>query len=277
MSGDRIRLSPVVASLIVANTLVGIMLATVFTLPAVRDLLQFDVSLAFRRPWTFVTYLFVHPGVVSLGLNLLLLSGFGPNLERRVGGRYFLLYYLACGVGTAVFALGLTSFIAVPPLRGANGAVLGTALAFWLAWPDARLELAPLPIRPRVRTLILILAFFEIGAALLAHDGTAHLAFLGGFGTAYLFFRFQTLPARRVQPPPTPRPARPVMTPVSVRQGSPALVRPTPPPEQPPERYPADELDRVLDKISALGMQSLTTEELRFLDRISERKRKEPG
>ncbi|HLB53751.1 MAG TPA: rhomboid family intramembrane serine protease, partial [Gemmatimonadales bacterium] len=110
MNRDPIRLSPVVASLAVANVVVGILLATVFTHPAVQEVLQFDASLAFQHPWTFITYLFVHPGILALGLNLILLMGFGLNLERRMGGPSFLAYYLACGIGAAVFALGLTSF-----------------------------------------------------------------------------------------------------------------------------------------------------------------------
>ena len=275
---DPIRLSPVVASLAVANVVVGILLATVFTHPAVQEVLQFDASLAFQHPWTFITYLFVHPGILALGLNLILLMGFGLNLERRMGGPSFLAYYLACGIGAAVFALGLTSFTNVPPLRGANGAVLGTALACWFAWPDARLKLDPFPIRPRVGTLVLALASFEIVLALLTSEGVAHLAFLGGLGTGYGVFRVQMLRARKAHPPSPPMPARALMTPVSVRQGGPpAPVRPPSPAAPPPERHPGDELDRVLDKISALGMQSLTPEERRFLNRISERKRKEPG
>jgi hypothetical protein len=37
----------------------------------------------------------------------------------------------------------------------------------------------------------------------------------------------------------------------------------------------AAELDRVLDKISATGIESLTPEERRFLDEVSKRKQRE--
>jgi hypothetical protein len=37
----------------------------------------------------------------------------------------------------------------------------------------------------------------------------------------------------------------------------------------------AAELDRVLDKISATGIESLTSDEKRFLDEVSKRKQKE--
>jgi hypothetical protein len=42
-----------------------------------------------------------------------------------------------------------------------------------------------------------------------------------------------------------------------------------------PEQYPAEEVDRVLDKISAFGIQSLTSEERHFLDEVSKQKRKD--
>jgi hypothetical protein len=41
------------------------------------------------------------------------------------------------------------------------------------------------------------------------------------------------------------------------------------------EEYPAEEVDRVLDKISAFGIQSLTADERRFLDEVSKRKRRD--
>jgi hypothetical protein len=61
-----------------------------------------------------------------------------------------------------------------------------------------------------------------------------------------------------------------------VRQGTktaevrPAMARP-----EVREEYSSDEVDRVLDKISAFGIQSLTPDERRFLDEVSKRKRKD--
>lgn len=278
MSGDRIRLSPVVAGLVLANAVGGILLATVLTLPAIPEALQMDPGLVIKRPWTIVTYLFVHPSLVQLGLNLVLLVGFGPQVERKSSGGSFLLFYLACGIGSAIFALGLTSFMTVTPLQGANGAVLGTALAFWFAWPNARLVLDPLPVRLRVGTLVALLAGLEVGAALLLKNGTSHLAHLGGLATGYLIVRIQMLGAKRSRTPPAPLPLKPVMTSVSARQSVRTVaVHPTPGPEPTPEVYPPEELDRLLDKISASGIESLTAEERSLLERFSERKRKDPG
>jgi len=276
MSGDRIRLSPVVAGLVLANAVVGVLLATVLTLPAIPEVLRFDPGLVVQRPWTLLTYMFVQPNLVLLGINLLLLVGFGPQVERKSTGSSFLLYYLACGIGSALYALGLTSFLAVSPLQGPTGAVLGVAVAFWFAWPNARLVLDPLPIRPRVGTLLACLAGIEIAAAVLLKNGPSHLANLGGLITGYLIVRINMIRAKQRRTPPAPLPLKPVMTSVSARQSArPVTVRPAPTPEPPPESHPVEDLDRLLDKISASGMESLTAEERSLLHRLSERKRKD--
>jgi hypothetical protein len=52
-------------------------------------------------------------------------------------------------------------------------------------------------------------------------------------------------------------------------------LRPAPTRQEAPETTPPEELDRVLDKISASGLESLTAEERRFLDEAAQRKRRE--
>ena len=52
----------------------------------------------------------------------------GGPVETRMGSRAFITYYLFCGIGAAVFALGLSQLMPVSPFVGASGAVLGVAL-----------------------------------------------------------------------------------------------------------------------------------------------------
>ena len=85
----------------------------------------------------------------------------------------------ALGVGSALFGLGLSSFMSVPPLVGATGAILGVGLAFAFAWPEAELVLFPFPLRITARTLILLLGGIDLFVALWAPGGVAHLAYLG--------------------------------------------------------------------------------------------------
>jgi len=127
--------------------------------------------------------------------------------------------------------------------------------------------------------LILLLAGINLLLALWSPGGIAHLAYLGGLASGYVFLRIQGLTSHRARKEPKAITRRPVMTPMPVRQGTPAVeLRPAlarPDPREVHEEYPADEVDRVLDKISALGIQSLTADERRFLDEVSKRKRKD--
>jgi len=262
------------------NLAIGLLFATVFTLPALHSVLSFDPALAARHPWTFFSYLLVYPGLPGLGATLLMLWLFGPPVEQRMGARAFLLFYLYCGIGSALFALGLSSLGPVDPLLGSGGAVLGVAFAFAVLWPDAYLNLEPLPVRPRVRILVVALAGAVAGFSFLVHDGTVHLAQLGGVAAGYVFFRLRMVRSKKPEPPPAPLLARPVRTAVNavtVGPGAPKGLRPIKPPSSPLHRYSSEELDRVLDKISASGMKSLSSEERQFLDQMAARKRKDAG
>ena len=68
-----------------------------------------------------------------------------------------------------------------------------------------------------------------------------------------------------------PRARRLVVVPREERSGTAPASEP--PLSDPEERNMLDEVDRVLDKISAHGMSSLTAEERRLLDEVSKRRR----
>ena len=270
------RLTPVVGTLMAVHAVAGVLLSTVFTLPAIREVLEFHPAWVLTRPWTLLTYMVVYPSLLSLGVSLLLLGLFGPPVEQRLGGRTFLIYYSLCGVGTALFSLGLTSFLPLPSLAGSGGAALGIALAFAVLWPEAYVNLEPLAIKPRVRFLVVTLAAMVVFLSFVSADGNARLAELGGFLTGYFFFRFKMVRVKRPEPPRAAVLARPVRTAITVPHSTGTEpLRPSRTQESPRERYTTEELDRVLDKISASGIGSLTAEEQRFLQQISARKRKD--
>ncbi len=270
------RLTPWVGRLVLLNACSFLLLQTVLTAPAVIEALEFIPARSAGRPWSFFSYLFVHKGLLHLGGNLLMLLAFGPPLERRMGSRAFLLYYVYCGVGAAALAVGLTSFMPISPLIGASGAGLGLGLAFALNWPEVKFTLPPSPLRVNARALVALLALADLAVALWLDNGVASVAHVGGIGAGYLFFRIQNTLSRRGTKEPKAVARRAVMAPIPVRQGSPAAeVRPALLRPDVREAYPADEVDRVLDKISAFGIQSLTAEERRFLDEVSKKKRKD--
>lgn len=276
-----VRLTPWVGRLIAVNAGVLVLLVTVVTAPEVRAALWFDPMTPLARPWTMLTSLFVHAGVLHLALNLLFLYLFGPAVEARLGGRRFLQLYFGCGVGAALFGAGLAGFMTMPPLFGASGAVFGIALTYALLWPDAELEVFPIPVPLSAATLLGILVVLDLlGALRFADDGIAHFAHLGGLVAAYAWHRFRHL-ARPLSDATVEPPRHPVMaTHLLARHEEHATMVPPPPPARPqpaPSSRELDraELDRLLDKISAGGIASLTPDEQRVLHEIAERKRED--
>ncbi|MEP6591924.1 MAG: rhomboid family intramembrane serine protease [Gemmatimonadota bacterium] len=277
------RITPWVGRLLAINAVVLLLQQTLFTSEALTDLLRFDPALAAQRPWTFASYMFVHGGLLHLLGNSLALYVFGPAVEQRLGSSRFIFYYLYCGIGAAIFSLALwySGFLPVPAFIGASGAVLGVAFAFAKYQPDAELLIFPLPFPIKARKLIWLLVGLDVIGALIGSDNIAHFAHLGGLGAGWLFFALQG-----IAQPGEPRrlPAMAPRVPVHSRGGGaaqpaaahprsePVVPAPAPAPE-PPGVSEAAEIDRVLDKISATGLASLTADERRFLDGVAHRRR----
>jgi membrane associated rhomboid family serine protease len=272
------RMTRWVGRLIAANVIIALLLATVFTSAKVTGALKFTPSpdAVVNHPWTLLTYMFVHGGLLHLGVNMLVLYFFGGAVEQRMGGKNFLFYYLYCGLGVAIFSLGLSALLPgnVSPFLGASGAVLGVALAFAMFWPDAEVMIFPVPIR--ARTLVIIMAGIAAFASLVLWNSrwgqVAHLAHLGGMLSGYLFFRIQAL-SQRTPAPPQREAERVVMVQSSTGETEPQLSR-SRQPGRPAENPTAVELDRELDKINAKGLSSLTPEERRFLDEFARNRQK---
>ncbi len=277
------RLTPWVVRLLALNAVVLLLQETLFTSPAITEWLRFDPAVAFQRPWTFITYMTLHGGLFHLLANSIALFVFGPPVERRLGGGPFLIYYLYCGIGAAVLSLLLAPVLPVGPFIGASGAVLGVALAYARFFPDAELLIFPFPMPIKAKWLVVgfavMAAFGALGAG---SGGIAHVAHLGGLLFGWLYFQVQRMvrgsDAPRF-PPMRPRVAVPVgrreptrqsgselQSAEAVHQGKAAPRIPD------PAELEAAEVDRVLDKISALGFSSLTAEERTFLDRVSKRR-----
>lgn len=278
------RITPWVGRLLAINAVVLLLQQTIFTSPQLAALLQFDPGALFlHRPWTFVTYMFMHGGLIHLLANSIGLFIFGPRAERRMGPRLFIVFYLYCGIGGAIFSLLLQSFLPQPPFIGASGAILGLAFAFAKFVPDAEIMIFPFPVPIKARNLIWLLVGLDVIGALLGSDNVAHLAHLGGVAAAWLYFAVQSL-ARPIEMPEIPsfRPRATVTANVNDATGhqptqsaAPAPSSPVPSPTD-LQAAEAMEVDRVLDKIHDLGISALTAEERRFLDNVAARRRDTP-
>jgi membrane associated rhomboid family serine protease len=217
------------------------------------------------RPWTVLTYQFLHGGFLHLALNMLALFFFGPRLEMRLGGRRFLGLYLASGIGGAVLSF-LTPYSAI---IGASGAVFGVLLAFARYYPRERIYIwGILPVESRI--LVILLAVFSLYAGFSgAQASVAHFAHLGGFVGGWVFLRLheRTTPAARFR-------AR-VETPTSHSSsvlgglaGASELKRWAAVDVSRLHPINRDEYERLLQKAKDRGLTALTESDRAFLDRM---------
>jgi membrane associated rhomboid family serine protease len=145
------------------------------------------------EPVTLLTSLFLHAGWLHLIGNLAFLWVFGDNVEDAFGHFGFLLFYLLCGVVSA-----MTHAFMWPdshdPLIGASGAVSGVMAAYLLLYPKASvwvLFLMRIPLKvPAWIALIGWIGFQVVSLFLEQPDvgyAVAWWAHIGGFAMGLIF------------------------------------------------------------------------------------------
>lgn len=298
---DTPRLTRGVQALVAANVAILFLQWTVVSDADLFATLGFRDANLPRTLWSALTYSFAHYGFWHLAVNMFALLTFGPRLESVMGTRAFTLYYLWCGLGGAVAHL---LFIRTGVLIGASAAVLGVLYGYAQHWPDDEIALFGLvPVRAWTMVVVLAVATLAIGvtaASELGADRTLYLAHVGGVAFGWLYLR--TPPAasierlrQRISPAPdyqdeAPPRAIPRTLPRQRTQRDEAdeivarskaiaaqhpAARAVVTPVRTSGEVRASELDRVLDKISAGGLESLTPDERAQLDAMAKRLRGE--
>lgn len=229
-------------------------------MPGLENGLALVPALLPYRPWTIVTYMFLHGGFLHIFFNMLMLFFFGPQVEARLGSRAFLGLYFTSGISAGIVSVILTPHAGV---IGASGAVFGIMLAFAMYWPRAQIFIwGVLPIEARWLILILAaLALFQGVAG--TSQGIAHFAHLGGLAGGFGFLKWTEWrsPARQFKRKAAAAPRH--------SSGTTDLQRWRSIPRDGIHPVNREELDRILDKIGAQGLKSLTRDELAFLERFS--------
>jgi rhomboid family protein len=291
---DHPRMTRVVQALIALNVVVAFLSVTVVPPEELQSLFAFRPGPLAENWWTAFTYMFVHAGILHLAMNMYTLWLFGPRLEHVWGARSFALFYLWCGLGGAVFHALIGG---LAPMVGASAAIFGVMLAYAMHWPRDEIYLfAVIPMR--VSTLVVLLALVNLAMGLYPGGGVAYFAHLGGFAFGFLYLkkpqhvsidqlRQRVSPAPDVSDDMTPRAAprpssrsrhRDEVDDIVAQSKAAVAKRParlTPGKRSGPRDAQAEELDRVLDKISRHGLTSLTPSERKLLDEMSKQLRDE--
>ena len=139
--------------------------------------------------WQLLTYGFLHGGLTHLFFNMFALYMFGGEIERLLGTRRFVTYYLVCVVGAAIAQLVVISNIDSRPVPtvGASGGVFGLLLAFGMAFPQRRIMLLFPPIPMPAWLFVTLYGLLELYLGVTGSgQGIAHFAHLGGMVAGFI-------------------------------------------------------------------------------------------
>ena len=269
-------MTPWVRRLLVSMGIVYLLQLTVFTNDWLIETFGFIPALVLRHPWSALTYAFLHANFLHILFNAITLYMFGRPVESRLGGASFIRLFTIAALGGAALSLLMWSvgLMGNAVTIGASGGIFGVLLAFVLEWPDAPVLVFPLPFPIKAKWIVVFFAAISLTAGILGvHDGVAHFAHLGGFAAALLYLRGPAL-LRRAPRAPAEGATAVLVHPFSTETAR--GLRPFGPRRRGADTKVLEEVDRVLDKISAGGLSSLTPEERRFLDEMSKRFKQDP-
>lgn len=234
-----------------------------------------------KQPWSLVTYMFLHAGILHLLFNMLWLYSFGQLFLMFFSARHFRgLYFLGGICGGLLYMLAYNVFPYFEPylydsyLLGASASVLAIVIATAIREPEFRVSLLFFG-QVRLKYLALIMIITDL-LFVTSNNAGGHIAHLGGALAGWWFaagLRKGTDTTKWIN------------NVIDWLQGGWKVKRA---PKKPKMKvnyggrasdyeYNArkkeqdDEVDRILDKLKKSGYSSLTTEEKKRLFDASKR------
>ena len=260
------------------------------------------------HPWQLITYNFLHlgaglGGILHIGFNMLWLFWLGHDFEATHGSSKMTAVYLLSGIGgglltTALYYAfpGTTAFAG--HVHGASGAVMGVLAAVATLYPNKSIGLMFIGL---VKLKYVVVGLVVIDLLVGFGGGVAVGAHWGGLLFGFMFIKFeeaglnltswtnlfvrkknpvvrQATRSRRPSPPADPDGSvlEKMETWLQDRRkdedGSTGFVPKNPNMRAVPKKGNIDpnEVDRILDKISEQGKDSLTREEQDILNKASQ-------
>lgn len=148
-----------------------------------------DLAITKLQVWRFITFQFLHGHPMHIIGNMLMLFFFGRLVERYLGSRRFLAFYLLCGIAGPIaylvlWATGFLSTTSITMLVGASAGVFGVLIAAARIAPRAMvLVMGIIPVQLKT------LAWFLLGLAIYTvlffgpqalHNAGGEAAHIGG-------------------------------------------------------------------------------------------------
>lgn len=244
-------LNSVVVNLIWANVIVYFLFLILSISPFGRtlfDLFSFNpqqpIYISF---YSLVTNIFLHAGFMHLLGNMLWLYFVGTILEDLIGQKHIVRLFFFGGIlGSLFYYLFAQLFGFSGLLVGASGGIAALLLATAIFTPNYRIFLLGI-VEIELRWIVIIKVFFDLLELLFAYNIGGNLAHVGGylFGLAYItelkgMWNFPKFNNSSIKSKP--------------KRSATVNINNSKSPSQ-------EEIDAILDKISANGYDSLTAKE----------------
>jgi membrane associated rhomboid family serine protease len=292
-AGERLRsmvqMKPALSHLIVANIAVWFLLAIIQLIGFLLepsgtrgDQIWLDSALQWigvpasipnllMKPWTIITYMFVHEGFWHLFFNMIWLYWFGKIfMEFMPGRKIYTLYFIGGITGALTFILAYNMFpvfhdtVSISTTIGASASVLAITIATAVLVPDYSVNLLFIG-SVKIKYIAIFTVILDV---LMIRSGNAggHFAHIGGAISGVLFILFirKDIAGRLgflrlgsiLSSPFRRKPLRTVYN-----QGRPLTDE-----EYNKQKVQKQEkIDHILDKISRSGYKSLSAEEKEIL------------
>lgn len=223
------------------------------------------------KPWTILTHIFLHVGIGHIFFNMLALYWFGKIYQEYLGNTKLLPTYVLGGIAGGV--LSILTYYFLPNVAGynlgASAGVLAVVIATATLLPDYSISLIFIgPVR--LKYIALVLVAIDL-ISIPNNDHTAHIAHIGG--AIYGFFYIRQLQQGRdwskgfnklmgyisylFKPKPKITVVHKKARPLSDEEFSNY------------KKTKQEVIDRILDKISKSGYESLSKEEKEILFKMS--------
>lgn len=262
-------------------------------------------ELAAGHVWTLAAHMLVHGGLLHFVLNIALYWFVGRGVQGLVGSRHFTRIFILSALVGAAAQMAVNAFIfndKATLMMGASAAIFGLLMTYAVLVPDEPVDaivffIIPIPMRLWTVAKWLFIGNLALGVyEVLFHSsrsygvGVAYFAHIGGAAAGWFYARAlgyggQPMTYASQWQPATVRKSTALtraharvevdLEAAAIRKvpSSPSttLKSKSPPAAVPPESPLAELVDAILEKISAHGMDSLTSEEKTLLSQASEK------
>ncbi len=154
-----------------------------------------DITQLLHKPWTIITYMFLHQGFLHVLFNLLWLFWFGRIFLEYLTGKQLLNIYLAGGIsGAVLYILAFNTFpvfaptIPISVALGASAAVYAIVIATAVYVPNYTVYLLFLG-QVKLKYIAVAAVLLDV-VQLTEGNAGGHIAHIGGafFGYIYILF-----------------------------------------------------------------------------------------